>query len=146
MITWWRKLGENLPPGYNALLFWISGTGSFICLLYYTAGHTKAFDCQCLHHPSGIYTEVWSSTMTFETWRLGVFYSEDLAPYWVTLDKSLHTPCGNLSSLYCDVVSGALRCLGECTFSTKNYYNMMFRMGCIYIETVTLTGTGLETG
>ena len=31
MITWWMKLGGNLPPGDNPLLFSISGTGSFIC-------------------------------------------------------------------------------------------------------------------
>ena len=31
MITWWMKLGGNRPPGYDALLFSISGTGSFIC-------------------------------------------------------------------------------------------------------------------
>ena len=74
IITWWMKLGGNLPRGYNALLFSISGTGSFICLVTQTrldiprplitqshrhgwtyqglwlpshidtAGHTKAFD------------------------------------------------------------------------------------------------------
>ena len=27
------KLGGNLPPGHDALLFSISGTGSFICLV-----------------------------------------------------------------------------------------------------------------
>ena len=31
MITWWMKLGENLPLGHNALLFSISGTESIIC-------------------------------------------------------------------------------------------------------------------
>ena len=31
MITWWMKLGGNRPPGHDALLFSISGTGSFIC-------------------------------------------------------------------------------------------------------------------
>ena len=30
MITWWMKLGGNLPPGDNPLLFWISGTGSYM--------------------------------------------------------------------------------------------------------------------
>ena len=34
MINWWMKLGGNLPPGHNTLLFSISGTWSFICLLY----------------------------------------------------------------------------------------------------------------
>ena len=28
MITWGMKLGGNLPPGYDALLFSISATGS----------------------------------------------------------------------------------------------------------------------
>ena len=31
MITWWLKLGGNLSPEHDALLFSISGTGSFIC-------------------------------------------------------------------------------------------------------------------
>ena len=31
MITWWMKLGGNLPSGHDALLFLISGTGSFLC-------------------------------------------------------------------------------------------------------------------
>ena len=74
MITWWMNLGGNLPLGHDALLFSISGTGSFICPLSQTgldiprplitqsdrhgwtyqgiwlpshtdtAGHTKAFD------------------------------------------------------------------------------------------------------
>ena len=46
MITWWKKLGGNRPPGDNPLLFSISGTGSFICRCSRTdtAGHTKAFD------------------------------------------------------------------------------------------------------
>ena len=30
MIIWWIKLGRNLPPGHNALLFSTSGTGTFI--------------------------------------------------------------------------------------------------------------------
>ena len=30
------KLGGNLPPGHDALLFLISGTGSFICLVAQT--------------------------------------------------------------------------------------------------------------
>ena len=31
MLTWWMKLGENLPPGHDSLLFSISGMGSCIC-------------------------------------------------------------------------------------------------------------------
>ena len=31
MITWWMELGGNLPLGHNALLFSISGMGSYIC-------------------------------------------------------------------------------------------------------------------
>ena len=30
MITWWIQLGGKLPLGYDALLFSISGTGSFL--------------------------------------------------------------------------------------------------------------------
>ena len=30
------KLGENLPPGHDALLFLIGGTGSFICPFTHT--------------------------------------------------------------------------------------------------------------
>ena len=43
MITWWMKLGGNLPLGHDALRFLINGTGSFICPVADTAGHTKAF-------------------------------------------------------------------------------------------------------
>ena len=51
------KLGGNLPLGHDALLFSISGTGSFLCpvtdtprpyqprpLITDSSGHTKAFD------------------------------------------------------------------------------------------------------
>ena len=45
MITWWMKLGGNLPLGHGALLFSISATGSFNNMPSHTdtAGHTKAF-------------------------------------------------------------------------------------------------------
>ena len=44
MITWWMKLGGNLPPGHDTLLFSMSDTGSFIWPVTQTAGYTKAFD------------------------------------------------------------------------------------------------------
>ena len=44
MIIWWLKLGD-LPPGHDALLFSIRGTGSFFLYMPSrtdTAGHTYA--------------------------------------------------------------------------------------------------------
>ena len=48
----WMKLGGNLPPVHNALLFSISGTKSFINIPSHTdtAGHTKSFDYPVMGH------------------------------------------------------------------------------------------------
>ena len=46
MITWWMKLGGNLPLGHDVLLFSMSGSGSFIYPVAQTRldkGFTKAF-------------------------------------------------------------------------------------------------------
>ena len=44
MITWWMKLGGNLPPGHDALLFFNKCQGIFhMPSRTDTAAHTKAF-------------------------------------------------------------------------------------------------------
>ena len=48
------ELGGNLPSEHDALLFSISGTGSFIMASRTdTAGHTKAFDYPVMDHGGG---------------------------------------------------------------------------------------------
>ena len=44
------KLGGNRQPGDNPLLLSMGGTGSFICPVAYTAGHTRAFDNPVTEH------------------------------------------------------------------------------------------------
>ena len=51
MITWWRKLGGNLPRGHDTLLYSISGTGSFICPVAQTR----------LDIPRPVFTQSWST-------------------------------------------------------------------------------------
>ena len=62
MITWWMKLGGNLPLGHDALLFSTSGMGSLICSLaqtrldipmpLITQSHRHGWTYQCLWLPS----------------------------------------------------------------------------------------------
>ena len=55
MITWWMKLGGNLPPGHDALLFFISGTaGIFYMLIVQSHRHGWTYT-----NPSGGSRIVW---------------------------------------------------------------------------------------
>ena len=88
MITWWMKLGGNLPPGHDALLFSRSGTGSCIC------PHAR------LDIPRPLFTQSWTTG--------GMSNRRSVGPQWNTPTTRLRWPPQVGGSIIPRVLNGGI--------------------------------------